>query len=173
MKLLFNLCAALSLFVVPAMAESETVSYPASAPLVTLTIPDGWQSREEKGVLQAASSQDLDTMLVLRPLTATKKQGSEAIAEIKSSLADAYGDNIEYDKLEEGGTESLGFYVLNSKVTTHSANEGDVEVFMNSIIISLPDSDHLLLAQFLSTTKGSEKNGEAIMSIVKSLAKAE
>ncbi len=44
---------------------------------------------------------------------------------------------------------------------------------MNSILITLPDSDHLLLAQFLSTKKGAEKNGEAIMSIVKSLAKAE
>jgi len=172
MKLLLNLCAT-TFLAVSAMAQSETVSYPAQSPLVTLTIPDGWQSREEKGVLQAASSADLDTMLVVRPLNATKKQGAEAIAEIKSALAGAYGDNIEYDELEEGGTEDLGFYVLNSKTTMHSANEGDVEVFMNSIIISLPDSDELLLAQFLSTAKGAEQNGEAIMSVVKSLAKAQ
>ncbi len=48
-------------------------------------------------------------MLVLRPLNATKKQGSEAITEIKTALAEAYGDNIEYEKLEKVGRRTLAF----------------------------------------------------------------
>lgn len=40
-------------------------------------------------------------------------------------------------------------------------------------MVTLPDSDKLLLVQFLSTEEGSEKNSGAIGAIVDSLKKAE
>ena len=107
-------------------------------------------------------------MMTVKPLTATKKQGSEAVAEIKEELAKSYGENIEYDKIEEGGTSNLGYYVLNAE-----AKVQDVTSFINSLIVTLPDSDELLLVQFASTAAGSKKNGEAIGEIIQSLKKVE
>lgn len=172
MKTSLALCLAALLFSLPARA-GEDVEFPKDEPLISFTIPDGWKTHEEGGVFQAAASQDLDTMLVIRPLKATKKQGSQVIAEIKETLDKTYGDAIEYDKLEEGGTSNLGFYVLNAEAKTHSANEGDVTSHINSLMITFPDSDELLLAQFLSTQAGSDANGEDIASIIHSLKKAE
>lgn len=173
MKTLLKISAAAFLLTLPAMAEDQELSYPEDNPLVTLTIPDGWSARQKNGVLQAAASADLDTLLVVRPLKAGKKQASQAVAEIKEALETSYGENIAYDKIEEGGASNLGLYVLNAKAKTHTANAGDITAFVNSIIVSFPDSDELLLAQFLSTEVGTEKNGEAIAGIVHSLKKAE
>lgn len=111
-------------------------------------------------------------MLVVKPLNATKKEGSQAVAEIKEALDKVYGENIEYDKLEEGGATNLGLCVLNATAKTHSQNEGDVTALINSIIVSFPDSEELLLVQFLSTVEGSEKNGEAIAEVIRSIKKA-
>lgn len=164
------LCAIACVFTVPVFAEE--VAYPANEPLITLTIPEGWRSHQEDGVLSAAASQELDTLLVVRPLKATRKQGSEAVAEIKEALEKVYGDAIEYDKLEEGGTENLGFYILNATAKTQTPDEGVTTSYVNSIIVSFPDSDELLLVQFLSTAPGSEKHGEEIGQVVASIKKA-
>ena len=175
MKTILKVCAATFLFSLPAMAADQEVGFPEEGPLITLTIPDGWLHEYQGGMLHAASSQDLDTMtmMTVKPLTATKKQGSEAVAEIKEELAKSYGENIEYDKIEEGGTSNLGYYVLNAEAKVHSANEGDVTSFINSLIVTMPDSDELLLVQFASTAAGSKKNGEAIGEIIQSFKKVE
>ena len=170
MKTILKFCAATFLFCLPAMAADQEVGFPEEGPLISLTIPDGWLHEYQGGMLHAASSQDLDTMtmMTVKPLTATKKQGSEAVAEIKEELAKSYGENIEYDKIEEGGTSNLGYYVLNAE-----AKVQDVTSFINSLIVTLPDSDELLLVQFASTAAGSKKNGEAIGEIIQSLKKVE
>ena len=170
MKTILKVCAATFLFSLPAMAADQEVGFPEEGPLISLTIPDGWLHEYQGGMLHAASSQDLDTMtmMTVKPLTATKKQGSEAVAEIKEELAKSYGENIEYDKIEEGGTSNLGYYVLNAE-----AKVQDVTSFINSLIVTLPDSDELLLVQFASTAAGSKKNGEAIGEIIQSLKKVE
>ena len=170
MKTILKICAATFLFCLPAMAADQEVGFPEEGPLISLTIPDGWLHEYQGGMLHAASSQDLDTMtmMTVKPLTATKKQGSEAVAEIKEELAKSYGENIEYDKIEEGGTSNLGYYVLNAE-----AKVQDVTSFINSLIVTLPDSDELLLVQFASTAAGSKKNGEAIGEIIQSLKKVE
>ena len=100
MKTILKICAATFLFCLPAMAADQEVGFPEEGPLISLTIPDGWLHEYQGGMLHAASSQDLDTMtmMTVKPLTATKKQGSEAVAEIKEELAKSYGENIEYDK---------------------------------------------------------------------------
>ena len=170
MKTILKICAATVLFCLHAMAADQEVGFPEEGPLISLTIPDGWLHEYQGGMLHAASSQDLDTMtmMTVKPLTATKKQGSEAVAEIKEELAKSYGENIEYDKIEEGGTSNLGYYVLNAE-----AKVQDVTSFINSLIVTLPDSDELLLVQFASTAAGSKKNGEAIGEIIQSLKKVE
>ena len=170
MKTILKICAATFLFCLPAMAADQEVGFPEEGPLISLTIPDGWLHEYQGGMLHAASSQDLDTMtmMTVKPLTATKKQGSEAVAEIKEELAKSYGENIEYDKIEEGGTSNLGYYVLNAE-----AKVQDVTSFINSLIVTLPDSDELLLVQFASTAAGSKKNGEAIGELIQSLKKVE
>ena len=172
MKTLLKLSAAVFLLTLPAMAADQEVAYPEDSPLITMTIPDGWLTHQQDGVFQAAASKDLDTMLVVKPLKATKKQGSQAIAEIKEALDKTYGENIEYAKLEEGGTSNLGFYVLNAKAKLHTA-DGDTTSFVNSLMVTFPDSDELLLVQFLSTEAGADKNGDAIGEIIGSLKKAE
>lgn len=168
-SLLLSLVVLLSAMPVRA---SEEVGFPEEGPLITLTLPEGWVYKHGDGALQAAASEELDTLLIVRPLEATKKQGSEAIAEIKAPLDKTYGDAIEYDKLEEGGTEDLGFYVLNATAKTPNGSEGVATSYIVSIMITFPDSDQLLLAQFLSTEKGAEENGEAILRVIQSLKKA-
>lgn len=173
MKAPLLLCVAAFCLTLSVLADDKEIEYPESNPVITVTIPDGWLTHQQDGVLQAAASQNLDTMLVVKPLNATKKEGSQAVAEIKEALDKAYGESIEYDKLEEGGASNLGLYVLNATAKTPSQNEGDVTAFINSIIVSFPDSEELLLVQFLSTAEGSEKNGEAISEVIRSIKKVE
>jgi len=168
-----TLITAAFLLTLPILGNAEEVAYPEGNPLMTLTIPEGWRSHQEDGVLSAAASEELDMLLVVRPLEATKKQGSEALAEVKAALDKVYGDAIEYDKLEEGGTENLGFYILNSTAKTQTADEGETTSYINSLIVTFPDSDQLLLVQFLATEAGSKKHGEALGEVVASLKKAE
>lgn len=160
------------LLAAPARANEE-VGFPEDSPLITLTLPEGWVFKHNDGALQAAASEELDTLLIVRPLEATKKDGSAALAEIKAPLDKTYGDAIAYDKLEEGGTENLGFYILNATAKTENGAEGVATSYITSIMITFPDSDQLLLAQFLSTEKGAQENGEAILKVIQSLKKAE
>lgn len=162
---------ALFLSALPAMAVE--IAYPEASPLITFSIPEEWPHREDGGEFQAAASTDLETLLIIKPLKATKKEGSAAIAEIKAPLDKTYGDAIEYKKLQEGGTENLGLYVLNATAKTSTADEGEKTSHIVSVMITFPDSDELLLAQILTTQDGSEKNGEAIDAFLKSIAKAE
>jgi len=167
------LCLATIAFTFTAAASEQTFAFPKNQPLIEITIPDGWLANQEGDILQAAASESLDTLLTVRPLAATKDRGSEAIAEIKDALAEPYGDDIEYDALEEGGAENLGFYILNATAKIQSQNEGNVTVYINSIMITFPDTNELLLAQFLSTETGAQENGAAIASIISSISNAQ
>ncbi len=173
MKSAFLLLPLVALLLAAPARANEEVGFPEEGPLITLTLPEGWVYKHNEGVLQAAASEDLDTMLIVRPLEATKKEGSQALEEIKAPLDKTYGEAIEYDKLEEGGTENLGFYILNATAKTQTGNEGVVNSYIVSIMITFPDSDQLLLAQFLSTEKGAQDNAEAIVKIIQSLKKVE
>lgn len=150
-----------------AFGEDQEMPYPEEGPLVTVVIPDGWTSNYEDGALNAASSDDQETVLTLKPLAATKSEGAAAVAEIKAPLDEAFAGSITHGELQEGGAENLGLYVINSK-----AHEGETPMFINSVMITFPDSDRILLLQLTSTEAGSEMNGEAIDKILKSIKKA-
>lgn len=172
MKTLPAILLAVLLPALPVLAADQEMSYPEEGPLVTVVIPDGWISAYEGGALNAAASGELDTMLTLKPLAATKSEGAAAIAEIKAPLDEAYEGSITHGELQEGGAENLGLYVINSKAKMNTADEGEKMVFINSVMITFPDTDQLLLLQVISTEAGSEKNGEAIDQILKSIKKA-
>jgi hypothetical protein len=173
MKKLLILCAAALLHAIPATAADQEVGYPENNARIALTIPDGWVSREKDGILQAAASEELDTMLIVRPLKAKKTEGSQAIAEVKNSLSELYGERIDYSELEEGGSDHMGVYVLNAKAVVRTADATDVNAIINSLILTFPDNDDLVLAQILTTEAGLEKNGEDIGKLVQSIQRAE
>lgn len=160
-------------FSLPLMAED--LEYPSDGPLITLSMPEGWKHQEADGVLQAVAGDDMETMFVLKPLKATKKEGSAAIAEIKEPLDKMYDGHIEYDKMEESGVPdgNMNLYTINSTAEVDTADQGKVTSFVNSIMISFPDTDELLLAQFISTKAGFRANADGIREIVNSLKKAE
>ena len=170
-KLTRPLLALLLLSTLPALAADQEMSYPEEGPIVTVVIPDGWIHGYDDGALNAASSGDLETLLTLKPLLAKKSEGSAALEEIKAPLDEAYEGNITHSEVQEGGAENLGLYVVNSKAKM-TANDGETNIFINSVMITFPDTDQILLLQVISTEAGSEKNGEAIDQILKSIKKA-
>jgi len=154
---------------------AEDVEFPSEGPLITLSIPDDWKHEEVDGILQAVAGDDMETMFSLKPLQATKKEGSAAIAEIKEPLDKMYEGEITYDEMVESGVPdgNMNLYTINAEAKLHSADQGEVTSFVNSIMISFPDTDELLLAQFISTKAGFRANAEGIKEIVGSLKKAE
>jgi hypothetical protein len=158
------------LLALPAMAADQEMSYPEEGPLITVVVPDGWISAYEDGELHAAASEKLDTLLTVKTLEATKKEGTAAIAEIKAPLDEAFGEGITHGELQEGGAENLGFYLINSKAKS-TTDEGEQTSFINSVMVVLPDSEQVLLVQIMSSEEGSEKHGEAIDKILKSIKK--
>ena len=170
MKATLKIFVTTLLLALPAMAADQEMSYPEEGPLITLVVPDGWISGYEDGEFHAASSDKMDSMLTIKTLSATKKEGAAAIAEIKAPLDESFGENITHGEMQEGGSENLGFYLINSKAKT-TTDEGETKVFINSVMVILPDSEKLLLVQILSNEGGSEKNGEAIDQILKSIKK--
>lgn len=156
--------------VLPALAADQEMSYPEEGPLITVVVPDGWLSAYEDGELHAAASDKLDTLLTVKTLEATKKDGGAAIAEIKAPLDEAFGEGITHGEMQEGGAENLGFYLINSKAKS-TTDEGEQTTFINSVMVVLPDSEQVLLVQIMASEEGSEANGEAIDQILKSIKK--
>ncbi len=170
MKTTLKLLLATVLFTLPALAADQEMGYPEEGPLITVVVPDGWISAYEDGELHAAASEKLDTLLTVKKLEATKKEGTAAIAEIKAPLDEAFGENITHGELKEGGTENLGFYLINSKAKS-TTDEGETMTFINSVMVVLPDSEEVLLVQIMATEEGAEKNGDAIAQILSSIKK--
>ena len=170
-RALARLLLALLLPTLPALAADREMSYPEESPLISVVMPEGWIHEYDGETLNAASSSDLETLLTIKPLAATKSEASAAIAEIKAPLDEAYEGSITHGEVQEGGAENLGLYVINSKAKM-KANDEETDVFINSVMITFPDTDQILLLQVISTGAGAEKNGEAIDQLLKSIKKA-
>lgn len=167
MKSLLTLCLCSVLLSIAAHAADQNVSYPEDKPAITLTLPEDWVSETKQGRLYAHPPDDVSLFVEVKPLDATKKEGSKAIAEIKEWISQNFED-VKYDKLEEGGTNGLGLYILNAEGVG-----GDGKAFLNAAMVTFPDSDELFLMLAIATPDGSEKYGKTAAGIFESVRKAD
>lgn len=166
MKSTFLLCLALLGMTSLALAD-KTVKYPKTDSMLSLTLPDGWESKFKGDALFANPEDDDSLFIEVTPLEATKKEGAKAIAEIKKSI-EADFKNVKYDPINEGGSNGLGLYVLNAE-----GEDDDGKAFLNAIMISNPDNDQLFLLLCIASPEGMKEHGAGFKSIIDSIKKAE
>lgn len=158
---------------------AKDVGFPQENPQLVLTLPEGWQGdyavAGDAEVLQIAPPGDPFTdeglLMGLRALEGSKSDGEKAVAAVKQQVEQMYGDAAQFDPIEQGGSQDLGFTVLNASGEMPAEN-GAMQFVCNNVIISFPKSENLVLAQVLTTKKGAAVHGKKLAALLGSIRPA-
>lgn len=144
---------------------AKDVGFPKDEPVISLSAPEGWKTRREEGRLYLTTADGSSVIVEVSALKATKKEAAKALAEMKASVAEAF-KNVEYDPMQEGGSNNVGLYILNG-----TGEDDDGKAVLNVIMVTNGDTDELFMVFIAATTEGSKKHGEDITAILSSIKK--
>ncbi|WP_395715344.1 hypothetical protein [Prosthecobacter sp.] len=153
-------CFALSL-----NAFSKDMTYPKAEPMISLSVPEAWETEWEDDLLYLRADDDDNVVVEVSALKATKQEGAKALEEMKTVVQDAF-KNVEWKPMQEGGSNNVGIYILNGK---GQDDQGMANI--NAIMVTNGDNDKLFMVFIAASPKGSEMHGAAIDALLKSLKK--
>jgi hypothetical protein len=162
MKIALLLLTVLAFTSLPLMAEDA--SFPKSNPVLSMTVPEGWEAEFEDDKLYLIAG-DEDVVVEVSSLKAPKAEGAKALEEMKASVKEAF-KNVEFKPMQEGGSNNLGFYLLNG---TGEDDQGKAK--LTAMLVTNGDNDQLFMVFIAASEEGSQKFGEGIDALIKSLKK--
>ena len=163
MKKALFLIASLLLSSVSVLAED--IGFPKSKPMIAMTVPDGWEAEYEEDKLYLRAG-DEDIVVEVSALKAPKAEGAKALEEMKESVKEAF-KNVEFKPMQEGGSNNLGFYILNG---TGEDDQGKAK--LTAILVTNGDNDQLFMVFIAASEEGLKEFGEDVDALLKSLQKA-
>jgi len=162
MKNALLIIAALVTLSVPVLAED--IGFPKSKPMIGMSVPDGWESEYEDGKLYLVAG-DEDIVVEVSSLKAPKAEGAKALEEMKKSVQEAF-KNVEFKPMQEGGSNNLGFYILNG---TGEDDKGKAK--LTAMLVTNGDNDQLFMVFIAASEEGLKEFGEGVDALLKSLQK--
>jgi hypothetical protein len=162
MKIALLLITVLAFTSLPLMAEDA--SFPKSNPIISMTVPEGWETEFEDDKLYLIAG-DEDVVVEVSSLKATKAEGAKALEEMKNSVKETF-KNVEFKPMQEGGANNLGLYLLNG---TGEDEQGKAK--LTAILVTNGDNEQLFMVFIAASDEGAQKFGEGIDGLLKSLKK--
>lgn len=150
-----------------ATIHAKDAGFPQGKPEVSIAVPEGWKSHFEDGKLYVTTKDELSVVVEVSALKATKKEGSKALEEMKAQVNEAF-QNVTFDAMTEGGSNNMGFYILNGK-----GEDKDGKVIINAIMATNGDNDKLYFVFIAASPEGSKEFGEQIAEVLGSIRKVE
>jgi hypothetical protein len=163
MKTTLLICLALLSVSLSSFAKDAT--YPKAEPMISLTVPEGWETEWEDDLLYLRADDDDNVVVEVSALKATKQEGAKALEEMKSTVQEAF-KNVQWKPMQEGGSNNVGIYILNG---TGEDDQGKANI--NAIMVTNGDNDKLFMVFIAASQEGSEKFGADIDALLKSLKK--
>ncbi len=152
-----------TLLCAPLNRAAETVDYPEKDALISVTVPDGWETKYKNGRLYANPPDDDSYFVELEEMQATPDDGEAAIKEAKESIEASF-KNVKYEEIQQTGGNGLGLAIMNAK-----GEDKDGKANLNAVLIVQPKAKKVILMLCISSQKGFEKYGEAGLEIIQGL----
>lgn len=163
MKTSFLLCLVLMGLSMNSLAKDAT--FPEEEPMLSLTVPDDWESEWEEGRLYIVSDEDDNVVVEVSALEATKKEGEKAIEEMKKSVEEGF-QNVKFDPMQQGGANNVGLFLFNA---TGEDDQGQAN--LNVMVVSNGDNDQLFMVFIAASDTGLKRYSEEISAMIQSLKK--
>jgi dGTP triphosphohydrolase len=155
----------LAMFGLSLTTSAKDATYPKAEPVISLAVPEGWETEWEDDLLYLRSDEDDSVVVEVSALKATKQEGAKALEEMKTSVQQSF-KNMEWKPMQEGGSNNVGIYILNGK-----GEDEQGKANINAVMVTNGDNDKLFMVFIAASPEGSEKFGTAIDALLKSLKK--
>ncbi len=154
-------CLAVLLLTGIAKAD-QAFGYPVKNPLISFSVPDGWEAKAKNASLFVISPDGGDVIVEVMMMEAATDDDDAAVKEAKDTMQDF--KNLKLEKSDLSEAKGLVIRQIGGEGEDSSGSAR-----INMTLIKHPDSDHQILFSVISSKETATKYGAAVDGMLNSI----